>query len=109
MVSGWHGNRVFKDCPQWGRGLEDCVPNIDAPGILALKTYQDSQAIKAGFNAAHSVLVIGGGFIGLESRQLLLLGKRVTGGGRRTADGPCCFASGLRIFRYLKVLGAIFD
>ena len=55
------------------------VPNIDAPGVLELRTYQDSQAIKAGFNAAHSVLVIGGGFIGLEiAATAAVLGKRVT-------------------------------
>lgn len=55
------------------------VPNIDAPGVLELRTYQDSQAIKAGFNAAGSVLVIGGGFIGLEiAATAAVLGKRVT-------------------------------
>ncbi|WP_319024989.1 NAD(P)/FAD-dependent oxidoreductase [Nisaea nitritireducens] len=55
------------------------VPNIDAPGVLELRTYQDSQAIKAGFNAAESVLVIGGGFIGLEiAATAAVLGKRVT-------------------------------
>ncbi len=54
------------------------VPNIDAPGVLELRTYQDSQAIKAGFNAASSVLVIGGGFIGLEiAATAAVLGKQV--------------------------------
>ncbi|MEO9903485.1 MULTISPECIES: FAD-dependent oxidoreductase [Alphaproteobacteria] len=55
------------------------IPNIDAPGVLELRTYQDSQAIKAGFNAASSVLVIGGGFIGLEiAATAAVLGKQVT-------------------------------
>lgn len=55
------------------------IPNIDAPGVLELRTYQDSQAIKAGFNAAESVLVIGGGFIGLEiAATAAVLGKQVT-------------------------------
>lgn len=55
------------------------VPNIDAPGVLELRTYEDSQAIKAGFDAAASVLVIGGGFIGLEiAATAAQLGKSVT-------------------------------
>ncbi|UUX50615.1 FAD-dependent oxidoreductase [Nisaea acidiphila] len=55
------------------------VPNIDAPGVLELRTYADSQAIKAAFDASSSVLVIGGGFIGLEiAATAALLGKSVT-------------------------------
>lgn len=55
------------------------VPNIDAPGVLELRTFRDSQAVKAAFDAAATVLVIGGGFIGLEvAATAAVLGKRVT-------------------------------
>lgn len=85
------------------------IPNIDAPGVLELRTYQDSQAIKAGFNAASSVLVIGGGFIGLEiAATAAVLGKQVTvleAEGRLMARAVSPAVSAY-FFGYLTALGA---
>ncbi|WP_028464528.1 NAD(P)/FAD-dependent oxidoreductase [Nisaea denitrificans] len=85
------------------------VPNIDAPGVLELRTYQDSQAIKAGFNAAESVLVIGGGFIGLEiAATAAVLGKRVTvlEAEERLMARAVSPAVSAYFFGYLTALGA---
>jgi 3-phenylpropionate/trans-cinnamate dioxygenase ferredoxin reductase subunit len=42
------------------------LPGADAQGVFGLRTLADSQAIAAALETARSVVVIGGGFIGLE-------------------------------------------
>ena len=49
------------------------------PRVLALRTWEDSQALKAQIAAARHVLVLGGGWIGLEvAASARLLGREVT-------------------------------
>lgn len=49
------------------------VPGVDLPGVFFLRSIPDMDAIKAFVDAdkAHSVLVVGGGFIGLEMLENL--------------------------------------
>ncbi|GAA5113352.1 NAD(P)/FAD-dependent oxidoreductase [Pseudonocardia adelaidensis] len=42
------------------------VPGADLAGIHALRTLGDAQELRAGLSRARSVLVVGGGFVGLE-------------------------------------------
>ena len=57
------------------------MPGIDLPGIFSLRTIPDSRQIKAWikrYNAGH-VVVVGGGYIGMEmTENLLNLGLAVT-------------------------------
>jgi NADPH-dependent 2,4-dienoyl-CoA reductase/sulfur reductase-like enzyme/rhodanese-related sulfurtransferase len=50
------------------------VPGIDLPGIFTLRTIQDSQKIKLWMaeKAVKKVVVVGGGFIGLETTENLV-------------------------------------
>ena len=57
------------------------VPGIDLPGIFTLRTIQDSQKIKLWMTEkpVKKVVVVGGGFIGLETiENLVNLGYNVT-------------------------------
>jgi 3-phenylpropionate/trans-cinnamate dioxygenase ferredoxin reductase subunit len=55
------------------------VPGADLAGIAALRTLEDSRAIAAGLAGAKSVVVVGGGFIGLEvAAAARKFGKPVT-------------------------------
>lgn len=50
-----------------------------APGVFYLRTYDDTLALRAALPAVQRVLVLGGGFIGLElAATLQALGKQVT-------------------------------
>lgn len=54
------------------------VPGADLAGVFALRTLADTQAIEAALPAARNVVVIGGGFIGLEFAAVARkLGKEV--------------------------------
>lgn len=55
------------------------VPGADARGVHSIRTLDDAQAIGAELAAAENVVVIGGGFIGLEMAAVARkLGKAVT-------------------------------
>ena len=55
------------------------LPGIDLPGIYVLRTIPDSHKIKAAAAKAKRVLILGGGFIGLEMAENLVgLGLEVT-------------------------------
>lgn len=55
------------------------LAGADWQGVFGLRTLDDSQAIKAALETAHSVVIIGGGFIGLEVAAVARRkGKRVT-------------------------------
>ena len=55
------------------------VPGADLPGVLNLRNADDALELKARVPAATEVVVVGGGFIGLEAAASLhKLGKRVT-------------------------------
>lgn len=42
------------------------IPGGDAPGVLTLRTREDSDAIRAGFGPGRRLVIVGGGWIGLE-------------------------------------------
>jgi 3-phenylpropionate/trans-cinnamate dioxygenase ferredoxin reductase component len=55
------------------------IPGADLPHVLALRTLDDSLKLKAALAKAKSVVVIGGGFIGLEvAASARKMGKDVT-------------------------------
>ncbi len=55
------------------------VPGAELAGVHTLRTLADADAIRAGLAAAQQVVVIGGGFIGLEAAAVARsLGKEVT-------------------------------
>lgn len=59
--------------------LRPPLPGIEHPAIHTLRSLQDMDAIKAAAATARSVLIVGGGFIGLEmAEQLRRLDKAVT-------------------------------
>lgn len=56
-----------------------CVPGADADGVLYLRDAEDAFALKHRLQDAHNVVVVGGGFIGLEvAASARLLGKQVS-------------------------------
>ena len=61
------------------RPLIPPMPGIYDPRIMTLRNLQDTDRIKAAAETAEDILVIGGGFIGLEmAEQLHHIGKKVT-------------------------------
>ena len=55
-------------------------PGSDLLGVLSLRSVEDARAIRAGSTSVEDVVVLGGGFIGLEIAATLALGgRRVTG------------------------------
>lgn len=62
-----------------GRAIALPVPGADLPGVMALRTLADAETVRAAAGAGRRVVVIGGGFIGLElAASLTLLGAQVT-------------------------------
>ncbi len=62
-----------------GRVRKLPLPGADADGVVYLRTLEDSDAIKARLAGVAHVVVIGGGFIGLEvAASARSLGKEVT-------------------------------
>lgn len=62
-----------------GRARSLPIPGSDLAGVLALRTIEDSVAIGAAVAGAEAVVVVGGGFIGLEVAAVSRLqGKHVT-------------------------------
>ena len=60
------------------RPLTPDLPGIDDPRVMTLRNLQDTDRIKQAATAAQRILVIGGGFIGLEmAEQLVHLQKEV--------------------------------
>jgi NADPH-dependent 2,4-dienoyl-CoA reductase/sulfur reductase-like enzyme len=61
------------------RPLQPHMPGIDDPRVMTLRNLQDTDRIKEASHRANHVLIIGGGFIGLEmAEQLVHIGKQVT-------------------------------
>lgn len=55
------------------------VPGCDAEGVFYLRSAADAQALRASLPGAERVVVVGGGFIGLEvAASLVAAGRRVT-------------------------------
>ncbi|MEO3998367.1 FAD-dependent oxidoreductase [Mesorhizobium sp. CAU 1732] len=60
--------------PRW-----PAIPGADLEGVLAMRTIADARAIRERLAHVRSVVVIGGGFVGLETASTLLaLGRTVT-------------------------------
>lgn len=54
-------------------------PGTELDGVVSLRSLDDAQALSARLNAARSIVIIGGGFIGLEAASAAIaLGKQVT-------------------------------
>lgn len=61
------------------RPLRPSLPGMQDSRIMTLRNLQDTDRIKNAALASRSVLIIGGGFIGLEmAEQMVHLGKQVT-------------------------------
>lgn len=43
------------------------IPGVDGPGVLQLRTLDDSDRLRTAFSAARSVAIVGAGWIGLET------------------------------------------
>ena len=55
------------------------VPGSDLPGVHSLRSLDDAVKLRSALAAAHNVVVVGGGFIGLElARAALAAGAQVT-------------------------------
>lgn len=55
------------------------IPGADLDGVLALRDADDAARLKASFATTESVVIVGGGFIGLEvAASALKQGKKVT-------------------------------
>jgi 3-phenylpropionate/trans-cinnamate dioxygenase ferredoxin reductase subunit len=54
-------------------------PGTELDGVVSLRSLDDAQALSARLNAARAIVIIGGGFIGLEAASAAIaLGKQVT-------------------------------
>ena len=61
-----------------GRARPLPVPGGDLPGVQGLRTHADAESMKAAADAARQIVVIGGGYIGLEAAAVLAkTGKKV--------------------------------
>jgi 3-phenylpropionate/trans-cinnamate dioxygenase ferredoxin reductase subunit len=73
------------------------IPGAQLDGVLYMRSLADAQALKARWDAAKNVVVIGGGFIGLEVAAVAAkAGKKVTvleGGDRMMARAVCPITS----------------
>jgi phenylpropionate dioxygenase-like ring-hydroxylating dioxygenase large terminal subunit/NADPH-dependent 2,4-dienoyl-CoA reductase/sulfur reductase-like enzyme len=49
-----------------GRARALAIPGVDLPGVMSLRTYEDSLALGEALRKARSVAIVGGGFIGME-------------------------------------------
>lgn len=49
-----------------GRARALTIPGADLPGVLSLRTYEDSLALGEALRRAKTVAIVGGGFIGME-------------------------------------------
>ncbi|MDP2504496.1 MULTISPECIES: NAD(P)/FAD-dependent oxidoreductase [unclassified Oceanobacter] len=83
-VSAWHDNReVTFHYDQLviatGASARTLPAAAGMPGVRVLRDLDDAIALKADFDAAQSIVVIGSGFIGLEvASTAVSLGKQVT-------------------------------
>lgn len=73
------------------------IPGSDLDGVLYMRSLEDARKLKARWGAAKNVVVIGGGFIGLEVAAVATkAGKTVTvleGADRMMARAVCPFTS----------------
>ncbi|GAA4862383.1 NAD(P)/FAD-dependent oxidoreductase [Saccharopolyspora rosea] len=61
------------------RNREVPVPSADLPGVLGLRTLADADALRDRLRSARDVVVVGGGFVGLEvATSASAFGARVT-------------------------------
>lgn len=62
-----------------GRARRLSVPGVDLPGVFYLRTFADVTSIRASANVGRHAVIIGGGYIGLETAATLReLGLEVT-------------------------------
>ncbi|MEX0428353.1 NAD(P)/FAD-dependent oxidoreductase [Nocardioides sp. DS6] len=55
------------------------IPGHDLPGVHTLRTHEDAEALRAALRVARDVVVVGGGFLGLEvASGVAKLGSHVT-------------------------------
>ncbi len=61
------------------RGAALRCPGAELDGVVSLRSLDDAQALSARLGVARSIVIIGGGFIGLEAASAaIVLGKQVT-------------------------------
>ncbi len=65
----WDGGRLGFDQLVYATGsvpMRPSIPGIDAPGVFGVQTLDDGVDLRAALDGARRVVVVGGGYIGLE-------------------------------------------
>ncbi len=81
-VTTAHGRSIEYGALIWAAGGHPrrlAIPGADLPGVQGVRTLADADAMRAAATDASSIVVVGGGYIGLEAAAVLAkAGKRVT-------------------------------
>ncbi|MGE8684700.1 MAG: NAD(P)/FAD-dependent oxidoreductase, partial [Acinetobacter sp.] len=82
VVKLYHGDMIEYDYLVLATGTRPRqlpLPGTELQGVMSLRTLQDARQLRSALNTAENVVIIGGGFIGLElASTARSLGKNVT-------------------------------